>query len=289
MAEKKNNTTKQFQYFPGHMKKAINRIEELCKVIDGAIIVLDSRAPISSYPTLILDVLKKNNVKNIVYVLSHKDQVDINKLKVFLNQQQSINNKCFVVDLNKNDSVNDLIKYLSNIKGSNDDKYFKLGFPLPLIDFLVVGIPNVGKSTLINNLKKKKVAQVENTPGKTRALTLFKISKRVEVIDSPGILEPNYNDKEVIKKLCLLGSVNLEAIPFDDLFEYLVEILKKDYYQEVLIRYNIDSFETSLELSDKVGKSKLILTKGGISNIDLVKMTIFKDFQKGLLGKIYLD
>lgn len=281
--------TKQFQYFPGHMKKALNKIDELCKLAQGAIIVLDGRAPISSFPAQLAETLNKNNIKNLIYVLSHEDLVNTDKVEKYILENQTSDKRIFLLNLNQKQSCEKLLKYLEQIKGVDDNKYLKYNFPLPIIDFLIVGIPNVGKSTLINNLKNKKVAQVENRPGKTRALTLFKVNKRVEVIDTPGILEPNYQDKNVIKKLSLLGSVNLDAIPFDELFDYLYTLLSTEHYNNVLTRYSIDSFTSISELIEKVGYSKLILTKGGIPDVDLIKQIIFKDFQRGLLGKVYLD
>lgn len=287
MSEEK---TKQFQYFPGHMKKSLNNLEKELKFCNGAIIVLDSRAPNSSMPNNLMTLLKKQNVNNVFFVYSKKDLVDTEKFNLFLKSNPDISKyKNYLINLNDKSQTKGLIKELESIKGNQDDKYLKYNFPLPSLDFVVLGIPNVGKSTLINNLIKRNVAQVENRPGKTRVNTLYKVSNRINLIDTPGILEPNYQSKEIIKKLALLGCVNLQALPFDELIEFLINYLYFNHYKEVCAKYSLDSFENNLELIEKIGRSKLIFEKGNKVNQEKVKMLLFKDFQNSLLGKVFLD
>lgn len=280
---------KQFQYFPGHMKKSLIKIEELCKIATGAIVVLDGRAPQASFPLGLHEIIKKSNLERVIYIFTKTDLCDEEKLNEYISSNYDKSIKTFSLNLKNYDMNSKLLKVLETTTSKKDDKYAKLGFPLPPIEFIIMGIPNVGKSTLINYLFQKKRAQVENRPGKTRTTNIFKVNNRVNVIDSPGILEPNYKDKDIIKKLALLGSVNLDAIPFDELFEFLVEILHKDYYERCLVKYSIDSFENSYDLLHKMGKAKLVLTKNGEVNYEKCKMMIFKDFQEGRLGRIFLD
>lgn len=287
--ENKNNNIKNFQYFPGHMKKALNQMENIIKTCQGIIVVLDARSPESSFPEGLHSIFQKSNVSRIIYILSKIDLADKNKVNKFIQENTKENVKYLALDLNKNNSSQVLLDYLETLRFPQDEKYLKHNFPLPPAAFAIVGIPNVGKSTLINNLFKKKRAQVENKPGKTRITTLFKVTKRVEVFDTPGILEPNYKDKKVIMNLALLGSVKLDVLPFDELFDYLFEIIKNSHYEATKSKYNIGDFETTLELLEKVGTSRNILTKCNIIDYDRVKMMIYKDFQNGLLGPIYLD
>lgn len=276
----------EINWFPGHMAKARNAIEEKLKTCDGVIEIGDARAPISSFPDY-LDKITQGKTK--VYVFSKADLAD----PVVLEQQKARFKakgiEPFVLDLRDKASVRPLLDYLAKVKTSKDSRYLRLGFPLPAKYYIVLGIPNVGKSTFINSLAGKKKAAVENRPGKTRDEPLIKVADKVYIFDAPGILEPNYGSKEVSAKLALLGSIRIDILPIIPLTDYLLDLLKKHYPALLTAKYGID-----LALEDDAyfiafAQLRKMLVSGSKPDTDRARMTFLTEFRSGAIGRISLD
>ena len=153
---------------------------------------------------------------------------------------------------------------------------------------MVLGIPNVGKSTFINSLAGKKKAAVENRPGKTRAETLIHVSDKVYIFDAPGILEPNYEDKKVVAKLAWLGSVKQDILPLVALSDFLLDYLKEFYPENLKKRYSISLEGDDEEVFTSVALSRQFL-KEGQADSERARNTLLFEFRSGQLGRISLD
>lgn len=279
-------TINEINWYPGHMQKAIRRIQEKLKQCDGVIEIGDARAPFSSFPDY-LDKLTQDKVK--VFIFSKIDLADPDVLKKQIDMLKERGIQPFCYDLRDSKSGKDLLRYLSSVRTKQDEKYQKLGFPLPIKRFMVLGIPNVGKSTFINSISGKKKAAVENRPGKTRAETLIHVTDKVYVFDAPGILEPNYEDKTIIAKLALLGSVRQEILPLVALSDYLLEFLQEHYPSLVENRFSIKLEGTTEEIFRAIAVSRNIKMAGDLYDIERARILLLKEFRSGQLGRISLD
>jgi ribosome biogenesis GTPase A len=276
----------EINWFPGHMKKAIDNVVKKLQQCDGVIEIGDSRAPFSSFPDY-LDKITKDKLK--IYVFSKADLADPILLEKQLEEYRKKGIIPFAIDLRNPNSSKEMLKYLSQVKTKQDEKYQKLGFPLPNKTFMVLGIPNVGKSTFINSLAKKKKAAVENRPGKTRAQQLIKVSDKVYIYDVPGILEPNYENKETIAKLALLGSIKMEILPLIPLTDYLLDILKERYPQLLIDRYQVDLSLDNASIFNAIAINRKYMNSGNNVDDERARITLLKEFRDGTIGKISLD
>ncbi len=273
-------------WFPGHRQKALRARREKLQLCDGVIEIGDARAPFSSFPDY-LDQRTRNKVK--VFVFSKSDLADP---FLFPKQRERRKEKGIVpfsCDLRNPKSGKELLSYLSKVQTKNDEKYRKLGFPLPSKRFMVLGIPNVGKSTFINSLAGKKKAAVENRPGKTRDESLIHVSDKVYIFDSPGILEPNYENKEVRAKLALLGSVKQDILPLVPLSDYLLDFLSAHYPFALNTRYGVSFKETHEETYEEIAKARNLLLSKGKPDSRKARSLVLSEFKVGRLGRRSLD
>ncbi len=280
------NTINEINWFPGHMQKAMRRIQDKLKQCDGVIEIGDARAPLSSFPDY-LDRITENKVK--VFVFSKIDLADPIIFQKQLTILEAKGIKTFAYDLRDRRAGKDLLRYLTQVKTSQDEKYQRLGFPLPIKRFIVLGIPNVGKSTFINSISGKKKAAVENRPGKTRAETLIHVSDKVYVFDAPGILEPNYEDKNIIAKLAMLGSVKQEILPLVALSDYLLDFMKQHYPTNLKDRYQVSLDVSDEEVFEKIAENRHLITSGNLLDTERARLLLLKEFRDGTLGRVSLD
>lgn len=280
------NQIHEINWYPGHMQKAIRRIQEKLKQCDGVIEICDARAPFSSYPDY-LDKITQGKTKVIVF-----SKIDLADPVLFEKHKKTLLEKGvqpFAYDLRDKKSGKELLRYLSSVRTSQDRRFEKLNLPLPTKRFIVLGIPNVGKSTFINSLSGKKKAAVENKPGKTRAETLIHVSDKIYIFDAPGVLEPNYEDKNVIAKLALLGSVRQDILPIVALSDYLLDFLKEHYCQGLLERYGELDFSVDDEnVFLQIAQSRQFKQNGEWDS-SRARITLLTEFRAGLLGRISLD
>lgn len=280
------NELREINWFPGHMKKAINQMKEKLDRCDGVIEIGDARAPYSSFPSY-LDKLTENKAK--VFVFSKADLADPDVLKAQMEDFKKRGIEPFLFDLRDKKSSKILLSYLQTVKTKQDARYAKLGFPAPAKRFMVLGIPNVGKSTLINTLSGKKKAPVENRPGKTRDEPLLRVSDKIYVHDTPGILEPNYEDKEAIAKLAILGSVRMDILPLVALTDFMLQILLEHYRDRIEKRYEITEQENDEETFKEIARKKKLLLAGGVPDSERARKLVLSELRNGTLGRLSLD
>ena len=259
MNEKQNQKLKNVHWFPGHMVKATREIIERLKVIDVIIEIVDSRAPISSKNPFLEDV---TNSKKRLLVFSKKDLTDDNKINMFEKYYQDKNYDTILANLNDKKNILEVIKKVQFLGKDRQEKYLKRGMKPQPLRVMIIGIPNVGKSTLINKLTRKNAASVQNTPGHTRAQQWVRINENFELLDTPGILPPHYEDKTYSLHLALIGSIKENILPIEDLYDYLIEFLLKEYPSSLNKRYGVDETLSIHEITNEIAKRRGLLLKG---------------------------
>lgn len=284
--ETQNQKLKNVHWFPGHMVKATREIIERLKVIDVIIEIVDSRAPISSKNPFLEDV---TNSKKRLLVFSKKDLTDNNKINMFEKYYQDKNYDTILANLNDKKDILEIIKKVQFLGKDRQEKYLKRGMKPQPLRVMIIGIPNVGKSTLINKLTRKNAASVQNTPGHTRAQQWVRINENFELLDTPGILPPHYEDKTYSLHLALIGSIKENILPIEDLYDYLIEFLLKEYPSSLNKRYGVDETLSIHEITNEIAKRRGLLLKGNEYDEDKTKKLVLKEFKEGIITPVIID
>lgn len=283
----KDNQKKAIQWYPGHMAKAKREIGEKLKVIDIVIELVDARAPYSSKNPMLNDVIKN---KPRLLVLTKKDMADDRLTQIWMNYYQQQGYHTISVNLK---NFNEYQKIIDQCRLILKDKMLKeqaKGLRPRAIRAMVLGIPNVGKSTFINQLARRKATVTGNRPGVTKAQQIIRVDKDFELFDTPGVLWPKFENEHIAKNIALLGSIKQDILPLDDLFIEALTYLYQHYPQLLKERYQLDidlddqdwlmkAFETIAKLR------KIKLLKGEI-DYDRVMNLFFSEINDGSIGKI---
>ncbi len=281
---------KQIQWFPGHMSKALREIGERVKVVDIVIEVVDARAPISSRNPE-LDKLIGN--KQHLILLNKKDlaneQITINWIAYFKEKGFG----ALAIEATRV-NYNEVKQVCLTLLKEKFDKEKAKGLRPRAIRALIVGIPNVGKSTLINRLAKRKAANVENRPGVTKSQQLIKIDKDFELLDTPGVLWHNFEEKEIGIKLALIGTIKQNILPKEELVYRLLKYLTNYKKGVISSRYGVEeivvnSEEESYKLLDSIGVKRGLLQKGNVVDLEATIQRVLNEFSNGILGRFSLD
>lgn len=284
--ETQNQKLKNVHWFPGHMVKATREIIERLKVIDVIIEIVDSRAPISSKNPFLEDATKS---KKRLLVFSKKDLTDNNKINMFEKYYQDRNYDTILANLNDKKDILEIIKKVQFLGKDRQEKYLKKGMKPQPLRVMIIGIPNVGKSTLINKLTRKNAASVQNTPGHTRAQQWVRINENFELLDTPGILPPHYEDKTYSLHLALIGSIKENILPIEDLYDYLIEFLLKEYPSSLNKRYGVDETLSIHEITNEIAKRRGLLLKGNEYDEEKTKKLVLKEFKEGIITPVIID
>lgn len=283
-------------WYPGHMKKTKDIIAQNLKIIDLVIEILDARIPLSSKNPDI-SILAKNKQK--IVVLNKVDLVDTKDLKKW--EEYFLENKVsdyFVaLSVEKGTNFNELRKITDKVYTDKLEKMKKKGLRKTEVRTMIVGIPNVGKSKFINKFVNKNKARVGNTPGFTRGKQWIKIDDRLELLDTPGILWPKFQDENTAYNLAITGSIKDNILPLEDVMMKFFDKLKKldkignllEVYnlQEYADRENIKEFENYkiIEILEK----RLGISKNEEYNYEIISRRILKDYRSGKIGKFFLE
>jgi ribosome biogenesis GTPase A len=275
-------------WFPGHMKKAADELAKTLKLVDIVVEVGDSRAPVSSLNSY-LDKMIQGKKKIILF--SKKDLSDPQRLAFFLNEYKQKGIEALALDFQSKEDIAYLMRYLGGVKSTKALKYERYGLATPPLRALVIGIPNVGKSTLINSLVGKKKARVANKPGETKAQQLVRVLDKLELFDTPGILQPNYDDKNALMRLAWLGSLNDQAIPLEEVCSSLAAFLLRNYRSYLCKHFNLDE-KAELNpgnLFNAIADSRQFLLPGGEKDETRAKAAFLKEFRAGEIVKCVVD
>lgn len=274
----------QIHWFPGHMKKALNQIEEKIKLVDVVVEILDGRAPFSSInPALESHI---GNKKKLI-VFSKTDLADPELTKYWLSYF-SKNERAIALNLNENKSTSILSNEISLLGKQKHEKEKAKGMKPQPIKVIIIGVPNVGKSSLINRLSKRNAAGVQNKPGYTKGEQFIKVNNDFILLDTPGVLPTNYEDKNKATKLALLGSVREDILPHDFLADYLLKYLKEYYPSSLESRFGISEITSTQEVLATIASKRGLLISGEL-DISKAETLLLKEFKDGKLGKISLD
>lgn len=275
-----------FQWYPGHMTKAKRMMQEDIKLIDLIIELVDARVPLSSRNPDI-DELGKNKARLILL-----NKFDLSDEKFNVEWENWFKNKgYFVVKVNSKSGngirgINSVVAEACKEKTERDKKRGILNRP---VRAMVVGIPNVGKSTFINSYAGKACTKTGNKPGVTKGKQWIKLNKNLELLDTPGILWPKFEDQIVGLRLALIGSIKEEILNTTDLGIELLKFITINYPGKISERYNIDEECDVLVLLDRIAESRLCKLKGNILDIDKAAKILLDDFRSGKLGRITLE
>ena len=282
MNENKTN----INWYPGHMAKTKREISEKLNLIDIVYEVIDGRMPISSKIVDIDDLIKDKPRILVVTKMDLCDEVETNKI---LDKYKEEGYKVVSVDL-MNGNCNELISLTKNIMNEINSKREDKGMMERAARVLIVGVPNAGKSTLINRLVGRKSAGVGNTPGFTKNLSWIRVNKDIELLDSPGILWPKLENQENAKVLASFSSIKEEILNLDEIACFILKKLYELYPEKLNERYGLEELdEDFVEAYEIIGKRRGALSRGGIVDYEKVSDLIIKDLKNGYFGKVTFD
>ena len=276
----------QIHWFPGHMNKALHEVEEKVKIIDVVIELFDARAPLSSINEQLEKAIKH---KKKVYVFTKADLADPAQSLLWKKHFKTPDTEVLVLNINDKSSYNQISNAVISLGKSKWAKEMARGMKPQPIRTMIIGIPNVGKSSLINLLAKRKAAGVQNKPGYTRGEQWIRVNKDFLLLDTPGILPMSYENKEKAANLALIGSIREDILPNSDLVDMLISNLKAHYPNALKERFGIDEIADSKTILPIIAESRKLLKTNGQLDIEKAESLLLKEFKNGLLGNITLE
>lgn len=276
------------QWFPGHMAKARREVTEQLKLVDVVFELVDARIPYSSRNPMIDEVIKD---KPRVVLLNKMDMANLNETKKWM---QFFKDKGFypvLIDSKNGKNLSQVTKAAEIVTQEKFDRMRQKGLRPRAIRAMIVGIPNVGKSTLINRLAKKSIAKTGNMPGVTKKQQWIKVGKTLELLDTPGILWPKFEDQTVGKKLSLTGAIKDSIVHLDEVAIYGISFLQERDLATFNKHYNIDVTADTpyLEVFDAIGRSRGLKLKGNEIDYESVVELIIRDIRNEKIGKYTFD
>lgn len=299
-----NNNDKNFSkvsisWYPGHMAKTKRQIEADIKLVDIVVEILDARIPISSQNPDIANITER---KKKIIVLNKCDLADDEQNKAWLQFFKGKGIPCVLVDSNSGKGINDCIKQIEKTMETHLENQAQKGRIGRKIRAMVIGIPNVGKSSFINRISKRTTAEVGNKPGITKQKQWIRINEKIELLDTPGVLWPKFESEEVALNLAFTGTIKEDILQRTEIAYELVKLLLNNYRAELCSRYKISEefIETSLkkeqpenvniyEIMLEIGKKRGCIISGGNVDEEKTSKIILDEFKNGKIGKITLE
>ena len=275
----------QINWFPGHMAKTKREISDKLNLIDIVYEVIDARMPISSKIVDIDDLIKN---KPRILIVTKYDLCDKEETNKILANYKKNGYNIIHIDLMKGDTSN-IISLTNEIMNSINQSRIDKGMKPRSARVLIVGAPNVGKSTLINRLVGRKSAGVGNKPGFTKTLSWIRVNKDIELLDTPGILWPKLTDQDGAKTLAAFSSIKDEIINIDNIATFILNKLYTLYPSKLKERYDITNLDDIVEVYEIIGRKRGALSRGNIVDYEKVSNIIIRDLRNGYFGDITFD
>ena len=282
--------SEQIQWFPGHMAKTRRMISENLKNVDVIIEILDARIPYSSRNP---EITKLKENKPSLIILNKANLADPKQNKIWQEHYSTDNSACILVDCLTGEGLNKILPAIKELLREKLERYENKGMTRRIFA-MVLGIPNVGKSTLINKLSGNKKAKVENRPGVTRDKQWFSTGIGLDIMDMPGILWPKFEDRTVGENLALTGAIKDDILDIEALAMAYCNRMKTLYPELLATRYKLGDTETFAEMGDYdllcyIGKKRGFLVSGGEINTERTADMLLDEFRAAKLGRITLD
>lgn len=274
-------------WYPGHMAKTKRLISENINKIDVVYEVIDARMP---YSSKIKDIKNYINNKPVILIMTKTDLCDMKETSKWMKYYENLGYKVLGIDLEHNPNLKKIINATNEVMQEKVEKRIDKGMIKRKTRVLVVGIPNCGKSTLINRLAGKKVVGTGNRPGITKELSWIRVNDEVELLDTPGILWPKLDQETVALNLASLSAIKEEILPIYNVFSYIIETLYK-YYPNILEeRYGIKELsEDMLENMEVIGRRRGCILKGNEIDYDKVMTIVMNDLKSGIIKNITFE
>lgn len=279
----------QIQWYPGHMAKARREIGEAIKLVDVVIEIIDARIPMASRNPILNEIIGD---KPRIIVLNKSDLADSEINKEWIKKLNIGNQRAILVDSNNGIGTKDVVKAACDIMKDKLDKQVEKGRIGGSIKAMVVGIPNVGKSTFINKIAGKQTTVTGNKPGVTKKNQWVRLDDKIQLLDTPGVLWPKLDNELYARHLAYIGTIKDEVIDIEELAVYLVDELVNNYKEMLYNRYKISSdftYDMTYELLEEIGKKRGCLVKGGEVDFTKVANILFEEFRSGKIGRISLE
>lgn len=276
------------QWFPGHMAKTRRIIKESLRLVDGVVELVDARIPYSSSNPELNQIIKN---KPRIVLLNKCDIANPNATKMWIDYYTEKGMYALPVDCRTGKGLNNFIPTVQKALAATIERNNDKGMNGKSLRLMVVGIPNTGKSSFINRMAGNAKAKVADKAGVTRQQQWFAVGKGIELLDTPGVLWPKFDDPEVGDKLAFTGAVKDEVTDIEALSCRLLEVLSKTRPQSILERYKLDSIEglQGWEILELIGKKRGFLIKGGEIDYERTAVMLCDEFRGGRLGKITLE
>ncbi|MFZ0446847.1 MAG: ribosome biogenesis GTPase YlqF [Bacillus sp. (in: firmicutes)] len=276
------------QWFPGHMAKARRQVTEKLKLIDIIFELVDARLPLSSRNPMIDEIIQH---KPRLVLLNKADMADKQVTKEWIHYFQEKNITALAINSHTGTGMKEIVTAAQGILAEKFERYKARGAKPGAIRAMIVGIPNVGKSTLINRLVKKNIAKTGNTPGVTKAQQWIKVGKELELLDTPGILWPKFEDQEVGQKLALTGAIKDAVLNLEDVALFGINFLEEKYPARLKEWLKIEGElpQDTVEKFDLIGEKKGLFMGNREIDYDKVTNLIIRDIRNEKFGPLSLE
>lgn len=278
------------QWFPGHMTKTKRQIQASLKLVDAVAEIIDARIPLSSKNP---DLQKLIQNKPKVVLLNKCDMANQTATSRWIDYYASQGITAIAVDCKSGKGLNKFAPAVNNVLSERRERLKAKGMVNPMLRIMIVGIPNVGKSSFINRVAKQNRAKVEDRPGVTRGNQWYSIAKNIEMLDTPGVLWPKFDDKIVGERLAFTGAVKDQILDTELLAVRLLDFLRNLKPADFIARFKLEDIDLdaidSYELLNVIGKKRGMLISGGEINTERAAIMLLDEFRSGKLGRITLE